>query len=62
MSSYIYNTTSAYGRISPAPFSLGQPAATTGGAGYNLELRRKSLTTMAAPQYSMTTKKTNFGW
>ncbi|KAG0205459.1 hypothetical protein BGX33_007895 [Mortierella sp. NVP41] len=58
MSNYVYNTTSAYGRISPASFSLGQPAA--GGAGYDLELRRKSLTTMAAPQYSMNTKKSNF--
>jgi hypothetical protein len=59
MSNYVYNTTSAYGRISPASFSLGQPAAATG-AGYDLDLRRKSLTTMAAPQYSMTTKKSNF--
>jgi hypothetical protein len=62
MSNYVYNNTSAYGRISPASFSLGQPAHTAGATGvsYDLELRRKSLTTMAAPQYSMTTKKSNF--
>ncbi|KAG0291877.1 hypothetical protein BGZ96_004779 [Linnemannia gamsii] len=62
MSNYVYNNTSAYGRISPASFSLGQPAHAAGatGAGYDLELRRKSLTTMAAPQYSMNTKKSNF--
>ncbi|KAK3816858.1 MAG: hypothetical protein J3R72DRAFT_460898 [Linnemannia gamsii] len=56
MSNYVYNNTSAHGRISPASFSLGQPAT----SGYDLELRRKSLTTMAAPQYSMATKKGSF--
>ncbi|KAF9902808.1 hypothetical protein EC991_004543 [Linnemannia zychae] len=55
-SNYVYNNTSAHGRISPASFSLGQPAT----SGYDLELRRKSLTTMAAPQYSMAAKKSNF--
>ncbi|KAF9926788.1 hypothetical protein FBU30_003699 [Linnemannia zychae] len=60
MNNYVYNKTSAHGRISPASFSLGQPAAPATGAGYDLELRRKSLTTMAAPQYSMNVKKNNF--
>ncbi|KAG0267270.1 hypothetical protein BG011_007681 [Mortierella polycephala] len=46
MSNYLYNKTSSSGRVSPPAFSLGHPA-------YDLELRRKSTTTIAAPQYMM---------
>ncbi|KAG0329661.1 hypothetical protein BGZ99_000876 [Dissophora globulifera] len=61
MSHYVYDKTSGQGRLSPSSFSLGQPAA------YDLQLRRKSTTTIAAPQYVMnvpthtnTNKKTFF--
>ncbi|KAG0198368.1 hypothetical protein BGX28_008202 [Mortierella sp. GBA30] len=47
MTNYIYNKTSANGRVSPPAFSLGHSA------NYDLELRRKSTTTIAAPQYTM---------
>ncbi|KAF9957544.1 hypothetical protein BGZ72_001689 [Mortierella alpina] len=53
MTNYIYNKTSAYGRVSPPAFSLGHSA------NYDLELRRKSTTTIAAPQYTMSTMTSN---
>ncbi|KAI1316127.1 hypothetical protein EDD11_010441 [Mortierella claussenii] len=52
MSNYVYNKTSGQGRISPPSFSLGQPA-TSSTAAYDLQLRRKSTTTVAVPQYAM---------
>ncbi|KAG0371317.1 hypothetical protein BC939DRAFT_457033 [Gamsiella multidivaricata] len=60
MSNYVYNNISAHGRISPPSFSLGQPAsATAGAAGYDLQLRRKSATTIAVPQYTTSTSAAN---
>ncbi|KAF8937281.1 hypothetical protein EDD21DRAFT_383093 [Dissophora ornata] len=53
MSNYVYNKTSGHGRVSPPSFSLGQPAA------YDLQLRRKSTTTISAPQYTMSTSSAN---
>ncbi|KAF9431112.1 hypothetical protein BGZ94_008887 [Podila epigama] len=51
--SYMYNKTTAPGRISPPSFSLGHPANSD-----NLEIRRKSTT---GPQYMMQTSTTTTG-
>ncbi|KAG0003801.1 hypothetical protein BGZ79_011087 [Entomortierella chlamydospora] len=48
MSNYVYNKTSNHGGISPPSFSLGQPVTPS----YDLQLRRKSMTTISVPQYS----------
>ncbi|KAF9198553.1 hypothetical protein BGZ49_000594 [Haplosporangium sp. Z 27] len=49
MSNYVYNKTSNHGGISPPSFSLGQPITPS----YDLQLRRKSTTTISVPQYTM---------
>ncbi|KAF9898688.1 hypothetical protein BX616_003715 [Lobosporangium transversale] len=54
MGNYIYNKTSGHGRISPPLFTLDQPAVTPA---YDLQLRRKSTTTVVAPQYAVPSKK-----
>ncbi|KAF9352699.1 hypothetical protein BGX26_009509 [Mortierella sp. AD094] len=56
MSNYVYNKTSNHGGISPPSFSLGQPVTPS----YDLQLRRKSTTTISVPQYSTTSSKKGF--
>ncbi|KAF9429654.1 hypothetical protein BGZ76_001153 [Entomortierella beljakovae] len=54
MSNYVYNKTSNHNGISPPSFSLGQPDS------YDLQLRRKSLTTITVPQYTASSKRGYF--
>ncbi|KAF9107724.1 hypothetical protein BGX27_008633 [Mortierella sp. AM989] len=56
MSNYVYNKTSNHGGISPPSFSLGQPVTPS----YDLQLRRKSTTTISVPQYTMSATKKGF--